>query len=406
MLIKHCETKITRAIGDKNATLYAKFRCILAMATGQNVEKLFDDTEAESSADEGRQQGGLTGKTTPEGEEKVYQSKYIKKYPPESMMSQQVVEIHSNESENQYIGTFPAETPMKDWMRRFSEKQLRIKAVNAQTIVDQNLYQTKRYMPEVPTALLATMAEAEITYALHGFSAMDERYRRTTGLNFEEPKGDRDYHYDQYVDIVVRPILGDGQGVDAVDGTFLYNISKSLTGNGRLNGVEDGWMDIRYAAHGHSSRNILLAMMQGEKPRYEIRIINNPTGVDQYDDLDIKILKYRMLQGHFSRMQAEGEAIGTIPKAISTLIKISAGEPGDKVVKMRYGYHATSLPIYALDNIVQKGIVPGGQNEGGWAVRDSVHMCPVHPTHNDAVGIWSLNRPAKEKNKYDGPTTQ
>eukprot|EP00971_Amphidinium_carterae_P187099 3713637-Amphidinium_carterae.2 len=236
MLIKHCETKITRAIGDKNAALYAKFSYILAMATGRNVENIFDNTEAESSADEGRQQGGLTGKTTPEGDEKVYPSKYIKKYPPESMMSQQIVEIYGNESVNQYIGTFPSEAQTKDWMRRFSEKQLRIKAANAQTIVDQGLYQTKRYMPEVPTALLVTMAEAEITCALHGFSALDDKYRRTTGLNFEDPKGAKDFQYDQYVDIVFRPILGDGQGVDAVDGTYLYNISKSLTGNGRLNG--------------------------------------------------------------------------------------------------------------------------------------------------------------------------
>eukprot|EP00971_Amphidinium_carterae_P160529 3182406-Amphidinium_carterae.1 len=52
MLIKHCETKITRAIGDKNATMYARYSYILAMAAGQNVEKLFDDAEAESSADE------------------------------------------------------------------------------------------------------------------------------------------------------------------------------------------------------------------------------------------------------------------------------------------------------------------------------------------------------------------
>eukprot|EP00971_Amphidinium_carterae_P118946 2356630-Amphidinium_carterae.1 len=33
-------------------------------------------------------------------------------------------------------------------------------------------------------------------------------------------------------------------------------------------------------------------------------------------------------------------------------------------------------------------------------------MCPLHPTHNDAIGIWGLNRPAKERNRYDGPTTQ
>eukprot|EP00971_Amphidinium_carterae_P181291 3596510-Amphidinium_carterae.1 len=42
-------------------------------------------------------------------------------------------------------------------------------------------------------------------------------------------------------------------------------------------------------------RNVLLAMMQGEKPRYEIRIIYNPSGSDQYDDLDVKLLKYKML---------------------------------------------------------------------------------------------------------------
>eukprot|EP00971_Amphidinium_carterae_P155976 3092283-Amphidinium_carterae.1 len=78
-----------------------------------------------------------------------------------------------------------------------------------------------------------------------------------------------------------------------------------------------------------------------------------------------------MLQGHFSRLQAEGEAIGTIPKAISTLIKISAEEPGDTAVKMWYGYHASPLSLKAFENIVQKGIVPGGHSEGDWAVRDS-----------------------------------
>eukprot|EP00971_Amphidinium_carterae_P243873 4843030-Amphidinium_carterae.1 len=74
-----------------------------------------------------------------------------------------------------------------------------------------------------------------------------------------------------------------------------------------------------------------------------------------------------MLQGHFSRLQREGEAIGTIPKAISTLIKISAEEPGDTQVKMGYGYHASSLPSKELDSIVEKGIVPGGQSDGDWA---------------------------------------
>eukprot|EP00971_Amphidinium_carterae_P191492 3799813-Amphidinium_carterae.1 len=67
---------------------------------------------------------------------------------------------------------------MNEWMRRFSEKQLRVKANNAQTIVARGLYQTKRFMPEVPSALLTTMGEVELTHALHGFSAMDDKYRR------------------------------------------------------------------------------------------------------------------------------------------------------------------------------------------------------------------------------------
>eukprot|EP00971_Amphidinium_carterae_P260296 5164447-Amphidinium_carterae.1 len=73
-LIKHCEGKITRAIGDKNAALYARYNYILAMATGQNLEKLFDVVDQETSGDEGQEQGGLTGKTTSEGDVKTYPS--------------------------------------------------------------------------------------------------------------------------------------------------------------------------------------------------------------------------------------------------------------------------------------------------------------------------------------------
>eukprot|EP00971_Amphidinium_carterae_P046048 906019-Amphidinium_carterae.2 len=63
--------------------------------------------------------------------------------------------------------------------------------------------------------------------------------------------------------------------------------------------------------HGKNpTRNVLLAMMQGEKPRFEIRLINNPLGEDLLDDLDIKILAYRVLQGHFSRMQDGREVVG------------------------------------------------------------------------------------------------
>eukprot|EP00971_Amphidinium_carterae_P076389 1508541-Amphidinium_carterae.1 len=99
------------------------------------------------------------------------------------------------------------------------------------------------------------MGEAELTYALNGFSAMDDKCRRMTGLNFEDSKDASKYQYEQYIDVVVRPVLGDKQGVDFVDGTFLHNISKNLTGHGRLNGIDDGWIDVRNASHGHSSRN-------------------------------------------------------------------------------------------------------------------------------------------------------
>eukprot|EP00971_Amphidinium_carterae_P253023 5023388-Amphidinium_carterae.1 len=76
------------------------------------------------------------------------------------------------------------------------------------------LHETRRYMPEIPSALLITMGEAELTYALQAFSAMDDKCRRMTGLNFEDPKGASKYQYEEYVDVVVRPILADGQGLD------------------------------------------------------------------------------------------------------------------------------------------------------------------------------------------------
>eukprot|EP00971_Amphidinium_carterae_P275901 5474746-Amphidinium_carterae.2 len=120
MLIKHCETKIMRAIGEKSATLYARYNYILAMATGQNLERLFDAVDQDASADEGQQQGGLTGKTTPEGDVMTYPSKYVKKHPPEPVMTQQVVELFGNGSANQYMGKFP-DREMTAWMRRFSE---------------------------------------------------------------------------------------------------------------------------------------------------------------------------------------------------------------------------------------------------------------------------------------------
>eukprot|EP00971_Amphidinium_carterae_P307728 6115813-Amphidinium_carterae.1 len=64
---------------------------------------------------------------------------------------------------------------MNEWMRRFSEKQLRIKEINAKTVVSRNLSETKKYMPEIPSGLLATMGEAELTHALGGFNAMDSK---------------------------------------------------------------------------------------------------------------------------------------------------------------------------------------------------------------------------------------
>eukprot|EP00971_Amphidinium_carterae_P277021 5497529-Amphidinium_carterae.1 len=80
-------------------------------------------------------------------------------------MSQQVVEVIGNGSANQYMNKFP-DGEMNAWMRRFSEKQLRIKGNNAKTAVAKGLYQTRRFMPEIPSALLNTMAEADLAYAM------------------------------------------------------------------------------------------------------------------------------------------------------------------------------------------------------------------------------------------------
>eukprot|EP00971_Amphidinium_carterae_P142862 2830292-Amphidinium_carterae.3 len=224
------------------------------------------------------------------------------------------------------------------------------------------------------------MAEVNLSKALEGFSALDTRHRRITGLNFEEYGVKQDYAYNESIDVVVRPILGDRTGINAVNSSMLFNISKSLTGRGRHAGAcLDGWVDLRGSFMGNPTRNVLLAMMQGEKPRYEIRIINNPSGEDMMDDLDIKILAYRILQGHFS--------LGSDPEKVSTLVKLVAEAPGDTQTRMRYGYHATSLSLRAFDNVQREGLIPGGHSKEGNSIRDLVHMCPLHQTHADAVGI-------------------
>eukprot|EP00971_Amphidinium_carterae_P347974 6490253-Amphidinium_carterae.1 len=173
------------------------------MATGLNLERLFEAVDQETSGDEGQQQGGLTGKTTPEGDVKTYPSKYVRKYPPEAILTQQVIEVFGNGSPNQYMGRFP-DREMNPWMRRFAEGQLRVKADNARIAVERGYTQTKRYMPEIPSALQNTMAETELAYAMDGFNQMDSKYRRVTGLNFEEAKstksGAQNYEYEQYID--------------------------------------------------------------------------------------------------------------------------------------------------------------------------------------------------------------
>eukprot|EP00971_Amphidinium_carterae_P004661 93244-Amphidinium_carterae.1 len=113
ILHKHCEAKITRAIGEKNAALYARYVYILGIATGQNLERLFDAVDQEtnqSTAHESQEQGGLTGKTTSE--------------------AQQAVEVYGNGSQNQYMGKIPS-AEMPPWVRRFAERQRRVKEDNA-----------------------------------------------------------------------------------------------------------------------------------------------------------------------------------------------------------------------------------------------------------------------------------
>eukprot|EP00971_Amphidinium_carterae_P009030 178359-Amphidinium_carterae.1 len=79
-------------------------------------------------------------------------------------------------------------------------------------------------------------------------------------------------------------------------------MSKRLTAKGRFAGNEDGWIEPNWNTE--SERTMLLAMMQGEKPRYEIKFTNNGEAGDSDRELDIKIIAYRMLQGHFSRINS------------------------------------------------------------------------------------------------------
>eukprot|EP00971_Amphidinium_carterae_P205658 4081181-Amphidinium_carterae.2 len=119
ILHKHCETKITRAIGEKSAPLYAKFTYILGIATVQDLETLFDVRDHEmpqGATDEGQEQGGLTRKTAPKAGEPMYASKYEKAYPPEPILSQQAVEVHGNGSPHQYMGKIPS-VDMLPWIK-------------------------------------------------------------------------------------------------------------------------------------------------------------------------------------------------------------------------------------------------------------------------------------------------
>eukprot|EP00971_Amphidinium_carterae_P243129 4828151-Amphidinium_carterae.1 len=67
--------------------------------------------------------------------------------------------------------------------------------------------------------------------------------------------------------------------------------------------------------------------MQGKKPRYEIRITNNYQTDGGLRDLDITIISYRMLQGRFSRIGWDGQAEGSDPDKISTVMKLVAEMP-------------------------------------------------------------------------------
>eukprot|EP00971_Amphidinium_carterae_P248957 4941846-Amphidinium_carterae.1 len=70
---------------------------------------------------------------------------------------------------------------------------------------------------------------------------------------------------------------------------------------------------------------------------------------------------------------------------------------------MRYGYHATAISERNLYSIIKDGLVPGGGSAGGRAVRDAVHLCPLHLSHEDAVGIWAVDKADKaDKKSWDG----
>eukprot|EP00971_Amphidinium_carterae_P124204 2460520-Amphidinium_carterae.2 len=70
-------------------------------------------------------------------------------------------------------------------------------------------------------------------------------------------------------------------------------------------------------------------MMQGNKPRFEIKIANNPANENPMDDMDVRLLAYKTLQGHFSKVLRPGEcATRSNPDKISTVIKIKPEVPG------------------------------------------------------------------------------
>eukprot|EP00971_Amphidinium_carterae_P195738 3884305-Amphidinium_carterae.3 len=126
------------------------------------------------------------------------------------------------------------------------------------------------------------MAETLVEHTIRGFDKTDDFRRRVTGLSY----GRLAYSEGYAIDVVLRPVFGTRTVPRGVQYESCLDCprTKWLTGKGGHAGTPDGWI------------------RQGDKPRYEVRFTNNYQSHVGLKDLDITIIAYRMLQGHFSRI--------------------------------------------------------------------------------------------------------
>eukprot|EP00971_Amphidinium_carterae_P178879 3547783-Amphidinium_carterae.1 len=115
--------------------------------------------------------------------------------------------------------------------------------------------------------------------------------------------------------------------------------------------------------------------------------------ITSYNELDIKILQVRAIQGFFT--DNKGEESLDLERTAALYNPVAHEMSG------RFGYHTTQASI---KDFQKSGIIAGGPAHNGyswhWDIwRECVHMTPVAPMHPEAIGIWKSEGHGRREGK-------